>query len=427
MTATIGLPPDGGDDSSAWQVSAIRVTNLSLTHFRNYASQDFKPADGVTVLTGDNGQGKTNLLESLFILATGHSHRADTDREVIGWSAAREPIPYSRIAADVTAGDGTERKLELVMQLAPRGQVVEPPAVSERTIGPSGLRGGTLQKGYKVNGVRQRSVSSVGDLAVVLAGPEEVDLFAGPPADRRRAIDSTALQTDGEYARELRRYERLVTQRNAALRDARERGATQRTEDMRLWEQELIRAGSFVLGHRITMIDVLQKEMLAAHAEFTGRTGHLALEYRSTVANGEDEDASSDLQQSFAAALEGAWGRDSATATTSVGPHRDDLRVVSGDVDLGVYGSRGQQRTAALALVIAQSAYIGQRLGDEPVILLDDPLSELDADRRERVLKHCLTPGRQVLITTADVELIPAEVRAHAVMYAVKSGKIERA
>ncbi len=407
-------------------MSAIRVTRLSLTHFRNYASQEFEPADGVTVLSGDNGQGKTNLLESLFILATGHSHRADTDREVIGWSAAREPIPYSRIAADVTAGDGAERKLELVMQLAPRGQAVESPAVAERTIGPSGLRGGTLQKGYKVNGVRQRSASSVGDLAVVLAGPEEVDLFAGPPADRRRAIDSTALQTDAEYARALRRYERLVTQRNAALRDARERGATQRTEDMRLWEQELIRAGSFVLGHRIALIDVLQKEMLAAHAEFTGRTGHLALEYRSTVTVREDERTSSNLQQNFADALEGAWARDSATATTSVGPHRDDLRVVSGDVDLGVYGSRGQQRTAALALVIAQSAYIGQRLGDEPVILLDDPLSELDADRRERVLRHCLTPGRQVLITTADVELIPAEVRAHAVMYAVKSGKIER-
>lgn len=408
------------------QVSAIRVTTLSLTHFRNYASQDFAPAGGVTVLTGDNGQGKTNLLESLFILATGHSHRADTDREVIGWSAAREPIPYSRIAADVTAGDGRERKLELVMQLASRGQAGEPTAVAERTIGPSGLRGGTLQKGYKVNGVRQRSASSIGDLAVVLAGPEEVDLFAGPPADRRRAIDSTALQTDAEYAQALRRYERLVTQRNAALREARERGDTQRTEDMRLWEQELIRAGVFLLGHRIAMINILQKEMLAAHAEFTGRTGHLALEYRSTVDIAEDEGASPDLQQRFADALEGAWGRDSATATTSVGPHRDDLRVVSGDVDLGVYGSRGQQRTAALALVIAQSAYIGQRLGDEPVILLDDPLSELDADRRERVLKNCLTPGRQVLITTADVELIPADIRAHAAMRTVKSGRIER-
>lgn len=407
-------------------MSAIRVTTLSLTHFRNYAAQEFEPADGVTVLTGDNGQGKTNLLESLFILATGHSHRADTDREVIGWSAAREPIPYSRIAADVTAGDGAERKLELVMQLAPRGQAVESAAASERTIGPSVLRGGTLQKGYKVNGVRQRSASSVGDLAVVLAGPEEVDLFAGPPADRRRAIDSTALQTDAEYAQELRRYERLVTQRNAALRDARERGNTQRTEDMRLWERELIRAGSFVLEHRITMIDVLQKEMLAAHAEFTGRTGHLALEYRSTVTIGEEERASPSLQQSFADALEGAWGRDSATATTSVGPHRDDLRVVSGDVDLGVYGSRGQQRTAALALVIAQSVYIGQQLGDEPVILLDDPLSELDADRRERVLRYCLSPSRQVLITTADVELIPEEVRAHAAMYTVNGGKIER-
>ena len=156
---------------------------------------------------------------------------------------------------------------------------------------------------------------------------------------------------------------------------------------MRIWEQELIRAGAFLLSHRLAMINVLQKEMLAAHAEFTGRTGHLALEYRSTVTTGGTEGASPDLQQNFADALESAWARDSATATTSVGPHRDDLRVVSGDVDLGVYGSRGQQRTAALALVIAQSAYIGQRLGDEPVILLDDPL-RVDADRSS-CARHC--------------------------------------
>ena len=411
------------------QVSAIRVTNLSLTHFRNYESLAFEPAEGVTLLAGSNGQGKTNLLESLYVLATGHSHRADTDRETIGWSAAREPIPYARIAADVVAGDGADRKLEMVMQIArretPDGSS-QPAARDSVEIGPSALRGGTLQKGYRVNGARQRSASAVGNLAVVLAGPEEVDLFAGPPADRRRAIDSTALQTDREYADALRRYERLVSQRNAALRDARERGNAQRTEDMRLWERELIRAGAFILGHRISMVGVLEKEMLAAHAEFTGRTGHLALEYRSTVGIASAEKASPGLEQSFADALEGAWPRDSATATTSVGPHRDDLRVVSGDVDLGVYGSRGQQRTAALALVIAQSAYIGRRLGDEPVILLDDPLSELDADRRERVLRHCLTPGRQVLITTADPQLIPPDIRQTAATFTVHNGALTR-
>ena len=187
----------------------------------------------------------------------------------------------------------------------------------------------------------------------------------------------------------------------------------------------MVRVGAYIIHHRFAMLEVLQQEMLAAHAEFTGRRGQLSLDYRSTVpVEVEARGAAEAIESSFVEALDVAWRRDSATATTSVGPHRDDLRVVSGDIDLGVYGSRGQQRTAALALVIAQSAYIGRQLKDEPVILLDDPLSELDADRRERVLRHCLTPGRQVLITTADVELIPADIRAKAAIFTVRGGAV---
>ena len=405
-------------------MSIIRITSLQLTHFRNYASLTLAPAEGVTLVTGPNGQGKTNLLESLFMLATGRSHRTNTDREVIGWSASQEPIPYARIAADVMNTDDRELSLELVLQLAARGQGGELLPIEDRASGPAGLSGGTLQKGSRVNGVRQRSASRVGDLAVVLAGPEEVDLFSGPPADRRRALDSTALQTNAAYATAIRRYERLVTQRNAALRDARERGTTQRSEDLRLWERELIEAGAYIVDHRTAMITALQNEMVETHTEFTGSAaGHIALHYRSTISLG---DAASDSRQGFAQELERCWARDLATGTTSVGPHRDDLRVMSGDVDLGVYGSRGQQRTAALALVTAQASYISRVLGDDPVILLDDPLSELDAERRERVLRHCLRPGRQLFITTADTELIPVDIRAHADVFTVNDGAVTR-
>ena len=405
-------------------MSIIRITSLQLTHFRNYASLTLEPAEGVTLVTGPNGQGKTNLLESLFMLATGRSHRTNTDREVIGWSASQEPIPYARIAADVMSTDDRELSLELVLQLAARGQGGELLPIEDRASGPAGLSGGTLQKGSRVNGVRQRSASRVGDLAVVLAGPEEVDLFSGPPADRRRALDSTALQTNAAYATAIRRYERLVTQRNAALRDARERGTTQRSEDLRLWERELIEAGAYIVDHRTAMITALQNEMMETHTQFTGSAaGHIALHYRSTISLG---DAASDSRQGFAQELERCWARDLATGTTSVGPHRDDLRLMSGDVDLGVYGSRGQQRTAALALVTAQASYISRVLGDDPVILLDDPLSELDAERRERVLRHCLRPGRQLFITTADTELIPVDIRAHADVFTVNDGAVTR-
>ena len=413
------------------EVSAIRVNRLSLAHFRNYAVLDMVLSPGVTLVTGENGQGKTNLLESVYVLATGHSHRAETDREIIGWTAAREPIPYARIAASVTSGEGAEQQLELVMQLARRGEPSAPAlpqASADESLGPPGLLGGVLQKGFRVNGVRQRSAGALGRLAVVLAGPEEVDLFAGPPAIRRRFLDSAAIQTDAVYAQASQRYQRLVTQRNAGLRSARERGVTERTAEMRVWESELIRAGALILARRLAMLNVLQVEMVEAHDAFTGGNGPLSLDYRSTVpvdeADGVDEAA---MQKRFSRALDASWRRDSATAVTSVGPHRDDLRAMTGDVDLGIYGSRGQQRTAALSLVLAQAAYMGRVLGDEPVIMLDDPLSELDAARRERVLRRCLSPGRQVLVTTAEPELIPADILAEASHHVVEAGTVKPA
>ncbi len=408
-------------------MSAIRVNRLSLAHFRNYPVLDMALAPGVTLLTGENGHGKTNLLESLYVLATGHSHRTETDREVIGWSAAREPIPYARIAASVTSGDGAEQELELVMQLARRGEPGAPPpaARAEESPGPPGLTSGVLQKGYRINGARQRSAGAAGRLAVVLAGPEEVNLFAGPPADRRRFLDSAAIQTDAAYAEASRRYQRLITQRNAGLRTARERGITDRTPEMRVWETELIRVGALMLVRRLAMLDVLQVEMVDAHAAFTGGNGTLALDYRSTIPIGEQDSIDEGvMQERFSHALDASWQRDSATAVTSVGPHRDDLRAMTGNVDLGVYGSRGQQRTAALSLVLAQAAYMGRALGEEPVILLDDPLSELDAARRERVLRRCLSPGRQVLVTTAEPELIPADIRAQASVHVIEAGTV---
>ena len=272
-------------------MTAIRVNRLSLAHFRNYAVLDMALAPGVTLLTGENGQGKTNLLESLYVLATGHSHRAETDREVIGWSAAREPIPYARIAASVTSGDGAEQELELVMQLSRRGEPGAPPPATgaEERPGPPGLLSGVLQKGYRINGARQRSAGAAGRLAVVLAGPEEVALFAGPPADRRRFLDSAAIQTDAAYAEASRRYQRLVAQRNAGLRRARERGVTDRTPEMRIWETELIRVGALMLVRRLAMLNVLQVEMVEAHAEFTGGESTLALDYRSTVPIGDED------------------------------------------------------------------------------------------------------------------------------------------
>jgi DNA replication and repair protein RecF len=380
---------------------------------------------GLVLLAGENAQGKTNLLEALFLLATGHSHRSDVDREMIGWSASRDPIPHARVAAHVISHRG-ETNLEMIMQLARRSdQRGELPAPwsGDDDPGPTSLTGGTLQKAFKVNGVRQRTVSAPGVLAVVLAGPEEVDLIGGPPLRRRRFLDLANAQVDPLYAKALQRYQRVLTQRNALLRQVRERGGGPRPAEMDVWDRELVQSGAYILQQRRAMLEVLRAETASVYAFLAGQSISLALVYHSTI--GPLADLSQrELPERFLAALRDSWPRDSATATTSVGPHRDDFRALTGDVDLGVYGSRGQQRTVALALVLGQAAYIRGRIDEEPLLLLDDPLSELDGPRRERLLEHCLRPESQVLITTAEPELVPQTARSQASIFRVEAGAV---
>lgn len=427
----------------------IRVEHLSLAHFRNYEGLDLDLPPGLVILVGDNAQGKTNLLEALFLLATGHSHRTESDREMIGWSAAREPIPYSRAAARVVSARGPTT-VEVVMQLArssgstggqegafgARERDGPQPAEQQHTLqialdapflsatgedpGPRDVAGGVLQKAFKVNAVRRRAADMVGTLTVVLAGPEEVELVGGPPAPRRRFLDLTNCQIDPAYLRALQRYQRVLTQRNALLRQGKER--TLSPAEIAVWDQEMVQTGAYLLGRRARMLEALQAEIETTHNALADRPLPLRLDYRSTLGSisglGETE-----IRQALLAALREARARDGAIGSTTVGPHRDDLRLLAGDVDLGVYGSRGQQRTLALALVLAQARYMRQHSGEEPVLLFDDPLSELDAHRRQRLLETCLAPGRQVLLSTADLDLIPPRLRTRASVFRVQGGQ----
>jgi DNA replication and repair protein RecF len=383
---------------------------------------------GLALLVGDNGQGKTNLLESIFLLATGHAHSADADREMVGWSAAKEPIPYGRVAAKIGSDLGRETTVEVVLQLTSRGGTGEDdraPWSQLEKPGPSAVSNGVLQKGFKVNGVRQRTASSGGAAVAVFAGPEEVDLIGGPPARRRRFLDLPNWQTDQAYAQALRRHQRVLTQRNALVKQSRETGGG-RPDEMDVWDGELAGTGSYILEKRFEMLRVLEPDTVSAHEALTGKSVPIRFDYQSTVrqASSNDQFDRESLRQRILSELRDSWTRDSRAGVTTVGPHRDDLRILEGEVDVGTYGSRGQQRSVALALVLAQAGYIRSVVGEEPVLLLDDPLSELDGSRRTRLLELCSAAGRQVLLTTAELELVPDDIRAVGSVFRVERGSV---
>jgi DNA replication and repair protein RecF len=398
----------------------MRIHHLSLVNFRNYTRLELGFSTPLTLIQGDNAQGKTNLLEAVYVLATSRSPRGASEREMVNWLALAEPIPYARLAADVERG-GRRQRLEIV--LAPQN-------------GREGS-GPTLRKQVKINGVAKRAMDLVGLLPVVLFAPEDVELASGAPAIRRRYLDVALCQVDGAYCRALTEYNRVLMQRNALLRHLREQGGS--PEQLRFWDERLVKYGSVLLARRRDFIAALEKEAQPRLQALTEGRERLRFHYlagidllRQTPApppSGREDAATAaltadEIANLFGEQLRAARPREIAAGACLYGPHRDDLRTLINGRDLRLYGSRAQQRTVALTMKLAEMAVMGQTLGEPPLLLLDDIMSELDAKRRA-ALAAVLDGVPQAICTTTDWSDFTEALRARARCLRVVEGRIE--
>ncbi|MBX7212726.1 MAG: DNA replication/repair protein RecF [Thermoflexales bacterium] len=397
----------------------MRIQHLSLTNFRLYArlEQDFGP--GLTIIQGDNAQGKTSLLEAVHLLATGRSPHTNVDRQVIRWGAAEEaPYPYALLKGELMRRDGA-RLLELGLQVGENGR---------------------LRKDIRIDHAARRSIDLVGQLAVVLFLPGDVDLVAGAPALRRDFLDGAIAQVDADYVRALDQYARAMAQRNALLKQAQERALD--PDELAIWDAQLIPSGVLIALRRREVTAELSALALPIHRELSGGLEFLQTRYVPSfdVAAPHLEDAyqlglaqagpppglsAAALEESFARALATRRREEIARGVTLTGPHRDDLRLIANAIDLGEFGSRGQQRTAVLALKLAEAAWLEQKLGEEPVILLDEVLAELDPRRRHSLLAR-IGNGHQTLITTTDTSRFDAAFVQQARVLDVRGGIVQR-
>jgi len=385
------------------------LKHLSLTNYRNYMrlEQDFPPR--AILVQGDNAQGKTNLLEAIYYLATTRSPIIGADRHLLNWRVREEPMPFARLVGDVERS-GTNDRIEITLLHEGPGE-------------------GRLVRRIRVNGVDKRAVDLLGRLNVVLFLPQDIDLVAGPPALRRRYLDVTLCQVDPSYTRHLQRYNRVLMQRNSLLRRLRER----RDDPAQLgyWDEQLARWGALVTARRLEAVRHLEETAAATQPELTGGAERLALRYEASLPlpqaelqpAGSPDEPPTALVETALAALGRARPRDVAAAVTTVGPHRDELRFLVGGVDMGLLGSRGQQRTVALALKLAEARFMEQETGEAPVLLLDDVLSELDRARGQYLLQ-AVGAARQVIITTTDLAQFPQEFSERAVLWRVSQGEI---
>jgi len=403
----------------------VFLRHLSLTNFRNYARLELDFPTRVVILQGGNGQGKTNLLEAIYYLAITRSPHADNDRQLINWLAYREELPFARLVAEVEYDDGP-RSIEITLM-----QAQGSPETSTPTI---------LRRSFKVNGIKQRAIDMVGQMQVVLFLPEDIDLVSGPPARRRRYLDTTICQIDAYYCRHLQQYNRVLTQRNSLLRILRDRGED--PQQLAFWDEKLVEWGSYLIARRRQIMESMNQCVEHIHPDLTGNNEHLRLCYKPSVVIEDQEVLNQELSTSlyqqatvsqeevqriegrFADQLQRDKAQEIARGITLHGPHRDDICFMADGVDMRIYGSRGQQRTVALSLKFAEVDLMREETSGTPILLLDDVLSELDALRRNCLL-DMVGDAKQVVITTTDMHLFPRELLNRTNLWRVKEGCIQ--
>jgi DNA replication and repair protein RecF len=401
----------------------MRLTHLSLTNFRNYARLELDLPGAATLLVGDNAQGKSNLLEAIGLLAVSRSFRASSDRELIHWLAMGEPQPYARVVGLVQKASG-ELRAEIVLATSAAGAVVaagkgengDDPDAGQPALAGEPQPG--LSKRLRLNGVPKRAADYVGQVNVVSFSPPDLELVTGSPGQRRRYLDVLLAQIDSRYYRALARYNRVLAQRNHLLRSIAARHED--PAELAFWDDEMVTHGSYLTAARQAAVSELNGRAAEIHLRLTGGRERLHVIYRPSVPPGD-----SPATDRFRHELKRLHRREVLQGVSLAGPHRDDLAFVADGADMRAFGSRGQQRTAALSLKMAEVGAVSAAAGELPVLLLDDIMSELDPSRRAWLLEN-LNPAQQVLIAATETEHFTADFLASALVLRVQAGAVTR-
>jgi DNA replication and repair protein RecF len=325
----------------------LLLTRVALSNFRNYAELDLELAPGLNVFVGANAQGKSNLLEAIAMLGTGKSFRTSRDADVV-----RTGVELAVVSGKASMRAGS---VSLACAIAKGGR-------------------GT-SKTYTLNGSNVRYANFLGKLRVVTFVPADLQLASGAPGVRRAFLNTALAQDEPRYYRELARYRKAVSQKNAMLRGT----VTLDQELLSIYDRTLVEAGTQLILARERFVRALAAQAARAHARFTGGAEALGVEYDPDVAF--ESPTADAVAGAFEARLRHVADAERARKAAVAGPHRDDVRLTLDGAALDTYGSQGQQRTAVLALKVAEYGVMHERAGEAPLLLLDDVLSELDRDR----------------------------------------------
>ena len=364
---------------------------------------------GLTLFQGQNGHGKSNLLEAAYMLAIAKSSRSSHERELVNWSLA-ETGGHMQVLGVGREGDTTTQ-----------AQIDVDVTAATTTNGNVGFR-----KGLRVNGIKRSAIDFVGNLNIVFFEADDLEIIHGSPGRRRRYLDILISQSDPAYLKSLQRYGQVVTQRNQLLR--RVRDGLSEPDELTFWDDRLAYEGARVTNSRRRSIDGLNEHAVPAHNDLTSGD-KLELKYlpRITASSNDRPNVSTMtaemIEQEMKNALPALRQREITQGITVIGPHRDDLEIRLNDKPAHNLASRGQSRTIALSLKLAEAIFVTRSTGRTPVLALDDILSELDPERRLLVLEAA-TKHQQVLLTSTEHGIVPQEYLETADIYTVTNGRV---
>lgn len=344
----------------------MKVIALKFENYRNLKNDIIEPCDGVNIIYGDNAQGKTNLLEALWMFCGGHSFRSSKDNEAVRWDK-----DFARLEMRFF---GQEREQTAKILFAGNKKSVE------------------------INGVEKKSASSlIEKYCAVVFSPEHLNLIKRGPSERRRFIDSAICREKLKNAVILSKFNRVLNQRNSLLKDIYKRPSLEDT--LSIWDEHLIKNGALLIKNRMEYVKMLSERAALYHDGISKNSEELKIRYISS-ADIKNTDSTEEIEKKLRNKFYENRVNDIRTGVTNYGPHRDDIEILINDKNAKSFASQGQQRSAVLSLKLAEADVLKEKMNEKPVILLDDVLSELDSKRQDFLLNE-LT-GSQVFITCCE-------------------------
>ena len=341
----------------------MKVTQISVNNYRNLAKQVVEPTGGLNIFTGDNAQGKTNLVESVYLCCIGKSPRTDKDKDLICWGKDKALV---KVKYDCRFGEG---EIEVALTAGAKKQI-------------------------SVNSVPITKMGELmGYLNCIYFSPNEIKIISQSPQERRRFLDIDLCQTDKNYFYSLTRFNKALQQRNNLLKQA--RSVEEVHETVFVWDRQIADEGARVIAKRKSFCEKLKLYAKQSHEKLTDGEEQLELEYVTQIKG----ETVTEIAENYLKLLQNNVEKDFQLRHTSTGCQRDDVALSINGTDVRSFGSQGQLRTTALSLKLAELTIFKNLIGEYPVLILDDVLSELDADRQRRLLNF--DPELQILLTSA--------------------------